>query len=154
MLGVKYSYQYMEKYLLTAAGVIFLSVIVSLIIPEGKLNKTITFVIRLICILVLIQPITGIFKISSAWSGGDFFDYEYVCAEYSEHQSSQLELLLLDEFDVETVCSVKVMYQDAQFKVDSVEVWVNGQDTDFIEKIYAYLQEIGYINITVYAKSS
>lgn len=144
----------MEKYLLSAVGVIFLSVIVSLLIPEGKLNKTITFVMRLICILVLIQPITGIFKISSAWSGGDFFDYEYVCAEYAEHQSAQLEHLLLDEFDVETVCSVEVVYEDAQFKVDKVEVWVNEQETDFIEKIYAYLRELGYINISVYAKSS
>ena len=144
----------MEKYLLSAAGVIFLSVIVSLIIPEGKLNKTITFVMRLICILVLIQPITGIFKISSTWSGGNFFDYEYVCGEYSEHQSTQLELLLLDEFNVHTECSVEVAYEDAQFKVNGVEVRLNENEAGFIEKIYAYLQELGYINITVYAKSS
>lgn len=144
----------MEKYLLSAVGVIFLSVIVSLIIPEGKLNKTITFVMRLICILVLIQPLTGISKISSVWSGGDFFDYGFVCAEYSEHQSSQLKILLYDEFGVETECAVKVNYQDAQFKVDKVEVCINGQKADFIDKIYAYLQELGYINISVYAKSS
>ena len=56
----------MKTYLLTAAGVIFLSVIISLVIPEGKLNKSIVFVMRMACILVLIQPITGIFKISSA----------------------------------------------------------------------------------------
>ena len=49
----------MKGYLLTAAGVIFLSVIVSLIIPDGKLNKTIVFVMRMACILVLLQPITG-----------------------------------------------------------------------------------------------
>ena len=144
----------MGKYLLSAAGVIFLSVIVSLIIPEGKLNKTITFVMRLICILVLVQPITGIFKISSAWNGGEFFDYEYVCGEYSEHQSTQLELLLLDEFNVQTECSVEVAYEDAQFKVNAVEVRLNENEAGFIEKIYAYLQQLGYINISVYAKSS
>lgn len=144
----------MEKYLLSAAGVIFLSVIVSLIIPEGKLNKMITFVMRIICILVLIQPVTGIFKISSAWSGGDFFDYEYVCGEYSEHQSTQLEILLLDELNVQTDCAVEVAYEDGQFKVNGVEVWVNENEKLFIEKIYAYLQELGYINISVYAKSS
>lgn len=143
----------MDKYLLSAAGVIFLSVIVSLIIPEGKLNKTITFVMRLICILVLIQPLTGISKISSSWSGGDFFDYDYVCAEYSEHQSSQLKILLYDEFGVVTECSVKVEYEDAQFKVDKVEVGLNEQEADFIEKIYVYLHELGYINISVYAIS-
>ena len=144
----------MEKYLLSAAGVIFLSVIVSLIIPEGKLNKTITFAMRLICILVLIQPITGIFKISPTSSGDNFFDYEYVCGEYSEHQSAQLRLLLLDEFNVQTECSVEVVYEEEQFKVNSVEVCMGENETDYIEKIYAYLQELGYINISVYAKSS
>ena len=130
----------MGKYLLSAVGVIFLSVIVSLIIPNGKLNKTVTFVMRLICILVLIQPITGIFKISSAWSGGEFFDYEYVCGEYSSHQSTQLKILLLNEFEVETECSVEVEYNEAQFKVNKVEVWLNDADSDFIEKIYSYLR--------------
>ena len=139
---------------MSAAGVIFLSVIVSLLIPEGKLNKTITFVVRIICILVLIQPLTGVFKISSAWSGGKFFDYAYVCGEYSEHQSTQLEMLLLDEFDLETECSVEVTYEEEQFKVNGVEVCLNSQDSNFIEKIYAYLQGLGYINISVYAKSS
>ena len=144
----------MEKYLLSAVGVIFLSVIVSLIIPEGKLNKTITFVMRLICILVLIQPISRIFKISSAWNGGEFFDYEYVSSEYSKHQSAQLTILLLDEFEVETECSVAVVYEEAQFKVNSVEVCVNSEEADFIGNIYEYLQALGYINISVYAKST
>lgn len=144
----------MEKYLLSAVGVIFLSVIVSLIIPEGKLNKTITFVMRLICILVLIQPISRIFKISSAWNGGKFFDYEYVSLEYSKHQSAQLTILLLDEFEVETECSVAVVYEEAQFKVNSVEVCVNSEEADFIGNIYEYLQALGYINISVYAKST
>lgn len=144
----------MEKYLLSAVGVIFLSVIVSLIIPEGKLNKTITFVMRLICIMVLIQPVTGIFKISTTWSGEKFFDYAYVCKEYSKHQSTQLEILLAEEFDVDTECTVDVSYEDTQFKVCGVEVWINSEKGDFIEKIYSYLQELGYINISVYAKSS
>ena len=145
----------MEKYLLSAAGVIFLSVIVSLLIPEGKLNKTITFVMRLICIFVLIQPLTGIFKISSTFGEAEnFFDYEYVCGKYSEHQSSQLEILLLDKFSVDTESLVKVEYEEGQFKVKGVEICVSSEDAFFIEKIYAYLQELGYINISVYAKSA
>ena len=53
----------MKAYLLSAAAVIFLSVIVSLIIPEGKLNKKKVFVMRMVCIFVLISPNTGNFKI-------------------------------------------------------------------------------------------
>ena len=88
----------MKVYLLSAAGVIFLSVVVSLLIPEGKLHKSIMFIMRLICIFVLIQPVAGIFKIG----GGDgdsaqkenFIDYIYVSSVYSEHQSGELEKLI------------------------------------------------------------
>ena len=144
----------MRTYLLSAAGVIFLSVIVSLLIPEGKLNKTITFVMRLICILVLIQPVKGIFNISSADSVGNFFDYEYVSAQYSGHQSAQLEELLLKEFSAETDCRVTVEYVDGQFKVSGVEVGVIGGNKNLIKNIKSYLEELGYINISVYAKST
>lgn len=144
----------MQTYLLSAAGVIFLSVIVSLLLPEGKLNKTITFVMRLICIFVLIQPVTGIFKISSSVSEGDYFDSAYVCGEYSEHQSAQLELLIADKFGADSECNVMVEYENSQFKVKNVEVAIFTADSNLIEKIQAYLRELGYINISVYAKSS
>ena len=85
----------MKTYLLTAAGVIFFSVIVSLLIPNGKLNKTIVFVMRMACILVLLQPITGIFKITSTVIDEPLFDYVYICKVYSDDQSEQLEKLIL-----------------------------------------------------------
>ena len=146
----------MKVYLLTAAGVIFLSVIVSLLIPEGKLHKSVTFVMRLICIFVLIQPITGLFNIketTAAWTD-DFFDYEYVCGVYSDHQSEQLEILLQKEFDVATECAIKVEYIEGEFKPTEVGVELNQNNSKLIEEIYAYLDGLGYINITVYAKSS
>ncbi|MDE7168530.1 MAG: stage III sporulation protein AF [Clostridia bacterium] len=146
----------MKVYLLTAAGVIFLSVIVSLLIPEGKLHKSVTFVMRLICIFVLIQPITGLFNIketTEAWTD-DFFDYEYVCGVYSDHQSEQLEILLQKEFEVDTDCSIKVEYIEGEFKPTEVGVELNQNNSKLIEEIYAYLDGLGYINITVYAKSS
>ena len=146
----------MKVYLLTAAGVIFLSVIVSLLIPEGKLHKSVTFVMRLICIFVLIQPIAGLFNIketNDAWTD-DFFDYEYVNGVYSAHQSEQLEILLEKEFEVVTNCAIKVEYIEGEFKPTEVEVAVNENNSKLIEEIYAYLDGLGYINITVYAKSS
>ena len=146
----------MKVYLLTAAGVIFLSVIVSLLIPEGKLHKSVTFVMRLICIFVLIQPITGLFNIketNSSWSD-DFFDYEYVCGVYSDHQSEQLEILLEKEFEVDANCAIKVEYAEGEFKVTEVGVELNKNNSKLIQEIYAYLDGLGYINITVYAKSS
>lgn len=145
----------MKVYLLAAAGVIFLSVIVSLLIPEGKLHKSVTFIMRLICIFVLIQPITGIFKIKdSSDISEDYFDYKYVSAVYSNHQSEQLEILLKKEFNTDCNCVVEVGYEEGSFKVNGVSVEVASKDEKFIDGIYAYLDGLGYINITVYAKGS
>lgn len=144
----------MTEYLLSAAGVIFLSVIISLIIPEGKLNKSITFIMRLICILVLIQPITGIFKIGGeSAAGGSLADYTYVSSIYSEHQSEQLELLLKKEYNIETSCDVKVEFIDGEFKPTAVEVGISEGNSECLilkEKIENYLAELGYKNVNVF----
>ncbi|MDE5721217.1 MAG: stage III sporulation protein AF [Clostridia bacterium] len=143
----------MKTYLLTAAGVIFLSVIISLIIPEGKMHKSIVFVMRMVCIFVLIQPVTGIFKIQSSSVDKPLYDYEYVCAVYSDNQSTQLEKLLLKEYGEETNCKVNVVYNDGKFEVSAVTVEF-AQENEKINEIYEYLVKLGYINITVYAKSN
>lgn len=146
----------MQIYLLSAAGVIFLSVIVSLLIPEGKLNKTITFVMRLICIFVLIQPVVKLFdiKTDSTQADATLFDTAYVCREYSRHQSAQLAILLRDEYSVEADCTVEISYDNGDFKPSGVEVVLPEKDFELIETIYEYLGKLGYINITVYAQST
>lgn len=143
----------MKIYLLTATAVIFLSVIVSLIIPEGKLNKTIVFVMRMACIFVLIQPITGIFKINTSPADKPIFDYEYICKVYSDNQSEQLEKILLEKFSVDSTCFVEIKYENGEFKADGVKVGINESNDEIINEIYEYLEELKYINITVYAKS-
>lgn len=143
----------MKAYLFTAAGVIFLSVIVSLLIPDGKLNKSITFVMRMACILVLLQPVTGIFKIGEQTSDEPMYDYVYICKVYSDNQSEQLENVLKEKFGEECDCTVEIIHDDGNFKINSVNVEVNTQKNQIIDEIYAYLEQSGYINITVYAKS-
>lgn len=143
----------MKTYLLTAAAVIFLSVIVSLIIPQGKLNKTIVFVMRMACILVLIQPITGIFKIDVSSKGEVIYDTEYVATVYSKNQSESLEKLLYEQFNEECECQVNIVYSEGNFKPESVSVQTSCENNQLIENIYEYLDKLGYINITVYAKS-
>lgn len=144
----------MKNYLLTAAGVIFLSVMVSLLLPEGKLNKSITFVMRLICILVLVQPLTGLFGIKTQIASKDAVDYAYVAQVYTNNQSAQLEKLLKEKFGAETECTVKVEYEEGQFKVKEAVVAIAENNNNLNEDIYEYLKELGYINITVYAEST
>lgn len=146
----------MKIYLLSAAGVIFLSVMVSLLIPEGKLNKSITFIMRLLCISVLIQPVTTIFKLQDT-DTVDYTDYEYITAVYSNHQSRQLEKLLNEKLEVDTECLVEVEYSEDKFKSAGVTVKLfcgENNSAKKIDEIYEYLQKLGYINITVYAESN
>ncbi|MCH5301130.1 MAG: stage III sporulation protein AF [Ruminococcus sp.] len=143
----------MKIYLISATAVIFLSVIVSLVIPEGKLNKTIVFIMRMACIFVLIQPITGIFKISTSATDSAFFDYDYICKVYSDNQSEQLGKIILEKFNVESECNVIIVYKDGEFTVEGVSVQINEENKEKIEDIYEYLEELKYINISVYAKS-
>ena len=144
----------MKTFLLSATGVIFLSVIVSLLIPEGKLNKTTTFIMRLICIMVMIQPLTEIFGIKDSASDANRVDYAYVCEIYSGHQSGELEKLIFEKFGARTKCSVEVIYKGDEFKVDSVAVLVEENNSELIKDIYEYLGQLQYINITVYAEST
>ena len=143
----------MKIYLISATAVIFLSVIVSLVIPEGKLNKTIVFVMRMACIFVLIQPITGIFKINASSSNATLYDYEYICKVYSDNQSEQLEKIIFEKFGVESACFVKIVHENGEFLADGVIVEINQENDEIIEDIYEYLEELKYINISVYAKS-
>lgn len=144
----------MTAYLLSAVGVIFLSVIVSILVPEGKLNKSIVFVMRLCCIFVLIRPIVGVFKIEDKSSGEEFFDYEYVCNVYSENQSGQIEELIYKEMGIETECRVNIEYDGGEFRETAVTVETVNPDEQILDKIYEYLQGLGYINISVYAKTA
>ncbi len=89
----------MKTYLLSAAAVIFLSVIVSLLIPEGKLHKTITFIMRLVCIAVLVQPVKGIFDLKPTGSV-DNVDYTFIAQTYTKGQSAELEKRILEKFGV------------------------------------------------------
>ncbi len=144
----------MKAYLIGAAGVIFLSVIVSLLLPEGKLNKTITFVMRLICILALVSPVTSVFKFNDADKAADLTDYGYVCEQYSIQQSAQLSGLISKEFSCEADCRVEVVFDDGEFRANGVEVALLQKDKNNIEEIRSYLNGLGYINISVYAKST
>ena len=144
----------MKTFLLSATGVIFLSVIISLLIPEGKLNKTITFIMRLLCIMVMIQPLTEIFGINNTDGGLNSVDYAYVCDIYSEHQSGELEKLIFEKLGARTKCSVEVVYKDDEFNVESVTVLTEENNLELIENIYEYLGQLQYINISVYAEST
>ena len=143
----------MTAYLVTACGAVFLSIVVSFVIPQGKLGKSITVVLRLICIVILISPLLQLFGISVEDTEVSV-DYDYICEVYSENQSKALEELIENNFNVQSECTVVIVYWDDWFSVQSVEVCLMSSDKQIAVQIYEYLQEAGYINITVYEQNS
>ncbi len=142
----------MTGYLITACGAVFLSVVVSFIIPQGKLSKTISFVMRVVCIGILISPLVKLFTISDS-EFDDMVDYDYVCEVYSENQSRSLEEFILKEYSAQSECTVNVVWNGERFEAESVEVCLIGSYDGLADIIYAYLEDADYINITVYEKS-
>lgn len=141
----------MTEYLITACGTVFLSVIISFIIPQGRLNSAITFVIRMICIVILVLPLTQLF--TDVKGGGELADYDYICAFYSENQSKALDKALEEEFGIEVQCDLTIAHGSEGFYLESVNVGVPTEYYSLSDKIYEYLHEADYINITVYESS-
>ena len=135
----------MKTYLLTAFGVIFFSVIISFIIPKGKTSKLINLIIKIVCICSLIYPLKSLI-LDKDYNTFNIVDENYVCEAFSNNQSKELKILLQEKFDKNFDCSVVIVYENGEYKVEKVQVTIN-------EKIYAYLQELGYINITVNDKT-
>ncbi|MDE6850355.1 MAG: stage III sporulation protein AF [Clostridia bacterium] len=138
----------MKAYLLTAAGVIFLTVIISFIVPEGKLKKSVNFVLRLVSIGMLINPVTKIFSFTPT-GGSVAYDYDYVCEVYSQNQSRLLTQKINDELGYDCVCRVEILYDGTKISENGVTVSGNFENVQTVEQITEYLEGLGYINITV-----
>lgn len=138
----------MRAYLLTAVGVIFLTVIISFIVPEGKLKKSVNFVLRLVSICMLISPVTKLFTFSTS-EGSVSYDYEYVAQVYSQNQSRLLTQKVSDELGLECVCIVEIEYDGNKIAESGVTVSGNFENVQTVTQITEYLEGLGYINITV-----
>ena len=139
-------------YLIAVFSVIFVALICSFIVPEGKLKKSINFVLRIICIGVLIKPVVGLFKLNSS-SSQAVYDYDYICKIYSENQSNLLTQKINDKFNTDLICIVKIIYTDEKITEDGVTVNGNFKEGVTIDAITEYLRELCYINITENEKS-
>lgn len=137
----------MSTYLLSAFGVIFFSVLISFLVPEGKLNKIICSVIKIVCIAVLIQPITGIFL--PLENQENLIDFNYVSQTYSQNQSVELQKILQEKFNVDCSCNVVINYDESNFYLEKTQIFTFNVDEQTNNKIYEYLQSLGYINISI-----
>lgn len=138
----------MKAYLLTAVGVIFLTIIISFIVPEGKLKKSVNFVLRLVSIGMLINPVTKIFNFTKTENSASY-DYEYVSEVYAQNQSRLLTQKVSEELGYDCVCRVEIIYDGSKIFENGVTVSGSFENVQTIEQITEYLEGLGYINITV-----
>lgn len=143
----------MTAYLYLSAGTVFLTVLVNFIIPEGKLHKSVNFVLRLACIFILVSPVLKVFDLSVSGNEDEIIDYDYICSVYSHNQSAQLEKLIYENLGIECECEVEFIYSDGAFKENGVRVTANFVEEETIDAIQSYLQTLGYININVNEKA-
>ncbi len=143
----------MSEYILAAAGAIFLSVVVGLIIPEGRLKKAVSFVVRIACICLLVSPVLTIFDVDIKSDGGQGADYEYISEMYSLTQSRELEGMLEERFGCDMAADVEIVYEDGAFREKGVKIVTDKVEEALIDDIVSYLKELGYININVNEKA-
>jgi len=135
-------------YLYTALGVVFISVAVSFLVPEGKLKKSVYFVLRLVCIAALITPLYSAFNINTD-NGESQTDYSYVCEVYSMTQSRYLTQKVNTELEIDCACVVDVAFTDGKIMENGVTVTGSFVESETIDTLTEYLKGLGYINITV-----
>ena len=64
----------MRAYLFAVAGTVVISAILSAIAPEGKLSSTIKTAAKLVCLIVIAQPIAGYFVSVKNGQSAEFFE--------------------------------------------------------------------------------
>lgn len=135
----------MKNILLIASGVVFLSIILTYVMPDGKLKNSINFILRTVCVLTLITPITQFF-----FSDNSSIDVNYgdVANIYRLNQEEYLESVILREFDVECDCLLNIDYVDNKIIENGVTIYLL-ENFNEADKIYSYLTNLGYINIIV-----
>ena len=102
---------------------------------------------------MLIQPLTGVFKFTPQTPSTNY-DYDYICAVYSQNQSNLLTQKVNGELGIDCVCRVEIIYDGTQIKENGVTVEVIYENVQTVEVLTEYLEGLGYINITVNEKTA
>jgi len=122
----------MKAYILSIAGVVLITAVISMIVPQGKTGKFIKGIGKLLILSVMVSPFVLLFtknKDFSLESGMIETDNAYLvhCAEIlSERDEAEIKAYLREEFSVESQTSVK-RGTGAGFPREKIEVKI----TDF-----------------------
>jgi len=137
----------MKAYVLSIAGAVLLSAIVTLIAPKGKLSGVIKATTKLVCLFVLLAPFvsfaqSGEFSPVASLEIKEDKDFLNSCKEYAEsYESERLEREILQSFGlnsrVETTCGEQSPYSVKKLlvKLQKSDIIGEGEHIDIMRKI-------------------
>lgn len=119
----------MQAYLLSVAGAVLLSAVVSILVPEGRLGPVIRGVTKLVTLLLLVSPVISLLRGASFSmeetafeEDADFLSY---CTErVEEHDETSVEAWLLEEYGISAVADVDLA-ADGSYSAKHVTVTVS-----------------------------
>ena len=147
----------MNGYLLSIAGVVILSAILSTVLPNGKTSGLIKSVMRMACILAIISPIVTFFRtdslsVSDVKNSDAIFSQSVIEQErafihyHSEMRIAEteraLEKEILTQFSVETSVALSWELETDYdlIKITQIRVMTKEQkEGEVLEKMWEYL---------------
>ena len=142
----------MQAYVLSIAGAVLISAIITVVAPEGKMGKFVKGMTKLLIIVVLVTPFVswlsgGEISFASEEVGTDE-NYLTQCARMlSEEDERQIAARLKEEFSVTAAAQV-TRRADATFSHEKIVVKIldfgisgQGEHIDILERVQAFLEE-------------
>lgn len=127
----------MKGYILSIAGVILISAVISVIAPGGKMGKFVKGMTRLFIFVVLITPFVKFakdpqtfFSDSEVGMDGDYL--AVYTAMLSRADEKEISSLLAQEYGVEAEISVSRSFDDFSYKKITVRITdfgINGEES-------------------------
>lgn len=138
----------MKTYVLSVAGIVILSALISLFAPNGKLNHTIKGITRLACITVLVVPFTNLeqtFHLPDEIQPQE--SYIHSCIQLAEEYETQFVVQrVYTKFKARCEAKIECKAQ-APFSVKNVQVNVmhvgisdNSSHINILDEIYSWLK--------------
>ncbi len=142
----------MKTYILSIAGIILLSAVVSIIAPNGKMGVFVKGMTKLLILVVIVAPLISIVKKGEFDCALDNFAedtpfLEYCAGVVSSDDEKQIAAFLLEDYgvlaDVKAVRSADGKYTLEKITVKVLDLGIFGQDEhiDNISRIQIILQE-------------
>lgn len=127
----------MKAYILSVAGVILISAIISILVPSGKMGKFIKGMTKLFILAVLISPFVswlkgGDFLFSSKDVGSDEKYLRNYVAMLTDEDEAAIEAALAEEYGIGTEVAVSRSFDDFSYekiKVVVLDFGINGDES-------------------------